>query len=228
MHETALTNGDFFFKTYLENRETKSRLVEIGSQDVNGSLRMVCPKDVEYIGLDFAEGNGVDIILDDPYTLPFKDNSVDYCVASSVFEHSEMFWLLFVEILRILKPSGLFYLNVPSNGTFHRYPVDCWRFYPDSGSALANWGRRAGFNSALLESFTAYQKHSEWNDFVAVFLKDASHINRYPKRILNTHKDFYNGLVIGKAEFINHKEFPEDMVKIQAIEAIASGKLAVR
>ena len=32
----------------------------------------------------------------------------------------------------------LFYLNAPSNGEFHRYPVDCWRFYPDAGGALGD------------------------------------------------------------------------------------------
>ena len=31
----------------------------------------------------------------------------------------------------MLRPAGLFYLNAPSNGDFHRYPVDCWRIMPD-------------------------------------------------------------------------------------------------
>jgi SAM-dependent methyltransferase len=70
------------------------------------------------------------------YKLPFADGSVDVVLSSSCFEHSEFFWLLFLEILRVLRPEGLFYLNAPSNGPFHRYPVDCWRFYPDSGNAL--------------------------------------------------------------------------------------------
>ena len=26
-----------------------------------------------------------------------------------------------------------------SNGDYHSWPVDCWRFYPDSGIALINW-----------------------------------------------------------------------------------------
>src|SRR3546814_14106854 len=78
--------------------------------------------------------------------------------SSSCMEHSEFFWVLFLEMLRIVKPSGLIYLNVPSNGSFHRYPVDCWRFSPDSGSAHAKWGKHNGYPVALLEAFIGRQE----------------------------------------------------------------------
>src|SRR5690242_17879182 len=125
MHPSALKFGKRFFDAYAVSRGT---VVDIGAQDLNGSLKDVCPKRLKYVGVDFAAGKGVDVILKDPYKLPFEDRSADFVVSSSCFEHSEMFWLLFLEILRILKPEGVFYLNVPSNGIFHRYPVDCWRF----------------------------------------------------------------------------------------------------
>lgn len=228
MHPSALANADFFFKTYLTPAMAGSRIVEIGSQDVNGSLRSICPNGMEYIGVDFASGKGIDIVLDDPYKLPFEDESVDFCLSSSVLEHSEMFWVLFIEILRVLKPTGLLYLNVPSNGPFHRYPVDCWRFYPDSGAALVNWAKRCNLNPALLESYMSFQKNDYWNDFVAVFIKDAGYSANYPNRIIATNKDFYNGIVQGSDKFINPKDFTEDLLRLQAIAAIASGKLAVR
>ncbi len=135
-----------------------------------------------YIGVDFVQGRGVDVVLEDPYKLPFSDGSVDIVVSSSCFEHSEMFWVLFLEILRILKPSGLFYLSAPSAGPFHRYPVDCWRFYPDSGNALVAWAKRNQYSPIVLESFTG--RMDVWNDYVAVFLKDAGHIHLYPDRML--------------------------------------------
>ena len=28
---------------------------------------------------------------------------------------------------------------MPSSGHEHRYPVDCWRYYPDGVTALARW-----------------------------------------------------------------------------------------
>jgi len=33
-------------------------IAEIGSQNVNGSLREVCPADAKYIGIDLVEGDG--------------------------------------------------------------------------------------------------------------------------------------------------------------------------
>ena len=89
-------------------------MLDIGAQDVNGSLRPLVPEGCRYIGLDFEAGPGVDLVLDDPYRLPFDAGSVDTVVSSSCFEHVEFFWLMFNEVLRVLKPNGLFYLNVPS------------------------------------------------------------------------------------------------------------------
>ena len=218
MHPTAMINAMEFFGAYLKPDHPGYFVIEIGSQVVpgmRGSLRDVCPENTEYIGVDFASGDNVDVVLTDPYKLPFADNSVDVCMASSVFEHSEMFWVLFLEILRILKPEGLFYLNVPSNGYFHRYPVDCWRFYPDSGGALVNWAVRNGLDPVLLESYTSLQKADAWNDFVAVFLKDSAHISAYPTRIIDTFRQFYNGRIHGQEGFINMKEAPEDLLKLQ-------------
>jgi SAM-dependent methyltransferase len=154
MHLSAMNNCKSFFQTYAEffPSDKSTKVVEIGSQDVNGSLRSVAPDAFDYIGVDFQAAKGVDVVLTDPYSLPFASESVDMVLSSSCFEHSEMFWLVLLEIMRVLKPRGLFYLNVPSAGSFHRYPVDCWRFYPDSGRALVQWSKRSGGNAELLES----------------------------------------------------------------------------
>ena len=42
------------------------------------------------------------------------NNSIDIVVSISTFEHTEFFWETFLEILRVLKPNGLFFLNAPS------------------------------------------------------------------------------------------------------------------
>lgn len=227
MHPTSLTNCQQFFDTYASCFPDKAKVIEIGSQDVNGSIRSTCPSKFEYIGVDFQAAKGVDIVISDPYTLPFEDASVDIVLSNSCFEHSEMFWLVFLEILRVLKPSGLFYLNAPSNGSFHRYPVDCWRFYPDSGRALITWAKKNGLNSELLESFTSLQIGHEWNDFVGVFLKDKAHLHCFPNRILNQKKDYYNGLVLGGDHFLNPIESTEDRKKLDVISQIVHNQIKI-
>jgi hypothetical protein len=70
---------------------------------------------------------------------------------------------------RIVRPGGLIFLLAPSRGPEHRYPVDCWRFYPDGFRALAKW---AGVD--LLEVSTDWEEDSSpdsapWGDTVGVF-----------------------------------------------------------
>lgn len=209
MHDTALALGESFFKTYL-GAATGLSIVEIGSRDVNGSLRSVAPAGNQYIGLDFEKGKGVDLLLTDPYSLPLGDGSADVVVCSSCFEHSEFFWLLFGEVLRILKPSGVFFLSAPANGLVHRFPVDCWRFYPDSGIALQNWGRRLGYDCAMLESFTGEQGPDAWNDFIAIFVKDRQFAEKYPTRIQHESHRYTNGMTLEKPGFSNPANLPED------------------
>ena len=99
MHRTAMNHGRLFFRTYVPG---PARIVDIGAQDVNGSLRSLAPMGSDYVGVDFAGGIGVDVVLDDPYTYPFDDNSFDVCVSSSCLEHSEFFWLSFLEMVRVV------------------------------------------------------------------------------------------------------------------------------
>lgn len=94
MHDTAMEYGALFFNTYLKNSKDLT-IVDVGSQDVNGSLRSVAPSNNKYIGVDFVEAKGVDVVSTDPYSLPFDNESVDVVVSSSSFEHSEFFLATF-------------------------------------------------------------------------------------------------------------------------------------
>jgi len=190
-----MQNARRFFATYVSGMRNVA-ILDIGIDAGGTSLKRAIPKDAKYVGVDLAPGPGVDVVLEDPYKFPFADDSFGVVVSSSCFEHSELFWLLYLEIMRVLTPSGLFYLNAPANGIYHRYPVDCWRFYPDCGAALVRWGRMQGLNNAVLESYTSNQHLREsWNDFVCVFIKDGKFADRYPRRIMDSFSEFANGFV---------------------------------
>lgn len=169
MHDTAYEHGRLFFELYCQ--DNVRTVVELGSQDVNGALRDHAPAGVHYIGLDVMAAKGVDLIVDPDAPLPIADSSIDAVVTSSAFEHDVCFWETFLELTRILRPGGLLYLNAPSNGEFHRYPLDCWRFYPDAGVALTRWAARRGTQIDLVESFVGQPQAERWADFVAVFRK---------------------------------------------------------
>jgi SAM-dependent methyltransferase len=230
MHFTAMENAKAFFGAYVDSRVRAESLtvVDIGAQDVNGSLKELVRPPHRYVGVDFVAAPGVDVVLDDPYKLPFPDGSVDVVLSSSCFEHSEMFWVLFLEILRILKPAGLFYLNVPSNGDIHRFPVDCWRFYPDSGQALVSWAKRSGFAPRLLESYVSSQAVDNWNDYVAVFVRDESCASQYPNRILQSKADVFNGRTSGSLQVVNPADQTEDHQKMRIIEGVIQNRFKIQ
>ncbi len=140
MHSSALVNLKNFFSTYLKYYKNP-KILDFGSQSKGKqehakTILKELKIDFQYTGVDIEKGDNVNLLLKDPYS--FKeiiDEEYDIVICTSVFEHIEFFWLTYLEILRILKPRGIFYLNVPSNGDFHRWPKDNWRFYPDSGNA---------------------------------------------------------------------------------------------
>ena len=223
-HRSAFKNAERFYETYVKPLG-QITIVEVGSQDVNGSIRQIFSDKVKYIGVDFAEANGVDVVLNDPYVFPFADGYAEAFVCSSVFEHSEFFWLTFTEMMRILKPGGLCFLNVPSNAAVHGYPVGCWRFYPDSGRALERWSIRQGYSVAMLESFMTPQDGGTFNDFVAVYVRGAEFSGHYPRRITDNLEQFENCYVLGSSEMKNPKHMPEDQCTIFTVRRYLNDRL---
>ncbi len=166
MHDTSRLIGREFFRVY---GRPWTRILDVGSRDVNGTLRPFVPAGCDYVGIDMEPGTGVDVVLDDPYRFPFVSRSFDLVVSTSCFEHDPMFWLTFVEMVRVLRADGTIYINVPSNGPYHAYPMDCWRFYPDAGPALVEWSTRCGEPLALIESFLGPQSADGWIDMCMIF-----------------------------------------------------------
>jgi glycosyltransferase involved in cell wall biosynthesis/SAM-dependent methyltransferase len=228
MHQSALKYGKLFFEKYLQDRFSEQLLiVDVGAQDVNGSLKQYSPASANYVGIDFVEGKGVDIVITDPYNLPFKTGTVDAVVCSSVFEHSEFFWLLFQECLRITKPDGVVYINAPSNGMVHRYPIDGWRFYPDAGHSLVNWANKSGEKSLLLESFIApklgdLNGEGMWNDFVAVFVKNENFAKKYSARIIDNETAATGTYAYGRDLQQTPNEFSPDTTQLVAQQTEAT------
>lgn len=141
-----------------------ARVVDLGAASVNGSYRDLFPAGTAYTGFDLAPGPGVDVVLEDPYVLPLADGSVDLVVSGQMLEHCPQFWRVFTEVARVLAPGGLAFMIAPSEGPIHRYPVDCYRFYPDAWGAMADW---AGLR--LVHCWR--DRRGPWCDLVGVFQK---------------------------------------------------------
>lgn len=140
MHQSSYDLMRQFRDEHLSNREAEAlRILDYGSLDVNGSFRALFDAPSwTYVGMDREGGPNVDVVVTEPYHWSaFPTRSFDVIVSGQALEHTELFWRTADELDRILKPGGLCCLLVPSSGPEHRYPVDCWRFYPDGLRALA-------------------------------------------------------------------------------------------
>ena len=227
MHPSALLAGKQFFLTYCPLADIT--VLDVGSQDVNGSLRAVAPDGCRYTGVDMSPGPGVDVVAVDPYKLPFDDSAFDVVLSTSCFEHDPCFWLAFLECIRVLKRGGYFYLNVPSNGVYHTYPTDNWRFYPDAGLALAYWGRRNELDVHVEESFILNQTdpswerdptvlgqiQGSWNDFVCVFRKGQISDRQIDmERMYSSFPGATNVWIRGNDKIMRSELMPENMRKV--------------
>ena len=167
LHKSAYISGGKFLSRYAT--ASSASILEIGSYNVNGTLKDFQPEGSKWVGTDIENGPGVDLVIENTSALPFEDSSFDYVLASSVFEHDPTFWSTFSEMVRVLKTGGSIYINVPSNGMVHRFPTDVYRFYPDAGKALEKWGQSFRPGLRLVESFIGKRGVEPWNDFCAVF-----------------------------------------------------------
>lgn len=171
MHASSLENMQWCFSRYaapvIHGSSSEVTVLDVGGANVNGSYADVFNQEnVRYLGMDLVAGPGVDIVMEDPYRFPVADASVDFVVSGQMLEHCEFFWLAFSEMVRVLKPEGFIFLIAPSGGPIHRYPVDCYRYYPDAYRALAKYA-----HCHLVDM--RHDERGPWNDLVGVFARTA-------------------------------------------------------
>lgn len=174
MHMSSLDKMDWFVKKYLGQYSDKPlKVLDVGSQDVNGTYRQFFEnRHWEYIGCDMVPGKNVAIILKNAYDWKeIESGSIDVVITGQTFEHVEYPWITILEIARVLKTEGICCIIAPASGPEHKYPVDCWRIYPDGFKALAKFA-----SLEVIEAFTdwhgIYSDDSQiWHDSVLIAQK---------------------------------------------------------
>lgn len=109
-----------------------SLVLEIGSQNVNGSLRPLVERHQPtwYVGTDIAPGAGVDLpcaslMLDGI----FQFHIFDLIICTEVLEHDVTWWRTLNVIRNLLAFDGTALITTRSEGfPYHGFPDDFWRF----------------------------------------------------------------------------------------------------
>jgi SAM-dependent methyltransferase len=91
-----------------------ARVLEIGSLDVNGSVRVLF-EGCEYTGIDVAPGHGVDVVCEGQrYDAP--DASFDTVISCEAMEHNPYWKETFLNMVRLCKPDGLVIMTCATFG----------------------------------------------------------------------------------------------------------------
>jgi len=221
MHWTVGRTFELFQKSYL-SPDTNISVLEIGSQNFNGGLRDLKRSNLEWLGIDIEAGPGVDTVVEIGTSFPFENATFDLVVCSSVFEHDIRFWNTFLEMARVTKPQGVLLLIMPSQGLFHRYPLDAFRFYPDAGIALEKWADSQGLAMKLVESFTT-KPEDIWADFIAIFSESP---NNFTDKMIGGELLGENWIIQGELQTSTFQVYPYEQRRIKELEdTISSMKL---
>ncbi|MEI6422051.1 MAG: methyltransferase domain-containing protein [Lentisphaerota bacterium] len=119
---------------------SNKRVLDIGSLDINGNNCYLFT-DCDYLGIDIGEGRNVDFVcIAHEYEAP--DNYYDTIITTSALEHDMFYEKTITNVIRILKPGGLFLFTCAGIG------------WPEHGTR-----RTSIFDAPLLDD------KGEWGDY---------------------------------------------------------------
>jgi SAM-dependent methyltransferase len=119
------------------NREEVAgkRLIEVGSYDVNGSVRPLLShwKPAEYLGVDIKNGPGVDVVCNaEDIVKKFGAETFDIVISTELMEHVKDWRRVISNFKNICRTNGFILITTRSYGyPVHSYPYDYWRYEPE-------------------------------------------------------------------------------------------------
>lgn len=106
-----------FVRTVAENLSEEWQtfsVLEIGSYDVNGSVRQFF-SGADYVGVDLCTGPGVDVV-GDGHSVDFGVDRFDLSISCECFEHNPQWVETFLNMVRMTKPGGVVIVTCASTG----------------------------------------------------------------------------------------------------------------
>lgn len=122
-----------FLRDCLSREEIFNKdILEVGSQDVNGSPReVIAPLGPRtYWGVDYGPGKGVDLVLDGTRLVShFGPSCFDVVVSTEMLEHAEDWKTAITQMKEVLRPGGILVITARGPGfPYHGFPHDHWRY----------------------------------------------------------------------------------------------------
>jgi len=100
-----------------------NRVFEVGSQNINGTVRDFFPNAREYLGIDLGMAPDVDWVI--PGELAeLSDGWADIVISTECFEHCDNWHIVFLNMARILASGGLFVFTSAGTGRAAHGTID--------------------------------------------------------------------------------------------------------
>jgi len=90
-------------------------ILEVGSQNINGTVRDLFPVHANYLGLDIGRGKDVDLVIPGEL-VELPDGWADISISTECFEHAKNWREILLNMIRITKPQGLILLTFAGKG----------------------------------------------------------------------------------------------------------------
>ncbi len=125
-----------FGASHLTPNEVKGkRVIEVGSYDMNGSMRPVVSvwKPAEYVGVDIVPGPGVDVVCNADDTVKhFGKERFDVVISTEAIEHVRNWKTVISNLKNLCAPEGVILVTTCMPGHYyHPHPGDFWRYTPE-------------------------------------------------------------------------------------------------
>ena len=184
MHESVMKFGhDTLTPAMIKGK----RVLEVGSYNVNGSLRshVQSMHPLQYLGIDLQHGPGVDAEMDfcamtKQQVIDLWPDRFDLIISTEMLEHAEHWRVAINNMKAVLKPGGWLLLTTRGVGfPRHGYPSDYWRFdCKDMQSIFADYKLRTIADPQVPGVFVLAQKLT---DDIAVDLSKIEVYSMNPK-----------------------------------------------
>ena len=149
MHASVL---EFVRSTIHPNEIRGARVLEVGSRNINGSVRdiLLPMRPQTYVGIDLDAGAGVDHVCSvEDFCLKQQEYGAppwDYVVSCEMLEHAKFWESAFKAMSLLLRDEGTLILTARGPGFPYHNPPDRWRFTCDDMiRACAKYGLNARF-----------------------------------------------------------------------------------
>ena len=122
--------ADFVQRMLTADSIAGHRVLEVGSHDINGSVRpyVTSLNPAEYLGVDIKMGPSVDKVVDCEQLVENVGAGWDIVICTEMLEHARNWRLCMEQLVSATAIGGLLVITTRSPGFEHHHPPDYWRF----------------------------------------------------------------------------------------------------